>query len=113
MQTRSKLQQALKGVLNFCKLESAFKCKTSLSKSFRYKDPTPKYLISGAADKFLCDLCNESYYGKRIRHLYIRSGEHIGVSPLTGKKIKTSNSNHVCDHLLYCIFPPFLKTLIF
>ena len=87
MQTRTKLQQALKGVLNCCKLEIVFKCQTRLSNSFRYKDPIPKDLISGAVYKFQCGLCNEARYGESIRHLNIRSGEHIGVSPLTGKKV--------------------------
>ena len=35
LQTRTKLQQALKGVLNCCKLEIVFKCQTRLSNSFR------------------------------------------------------------------------------
>ena len=102
MQTRTKLQQALKGVLNCCKLEIVFKCQTRLSISFRYKDPIPKGLISGVVYKFQCGLCNESYYGESIRHLDIRSGEHIGVSPLTGKKVKPSNNSAICDHLLHC-----------
>ena len=34
LQTRTKLQQALKGVLNCCKLEIVFKCQTRLSHTF-------------------------------------------------------------------------------
>ena len=52
LQTRTKLQQALKGVLNCCKLEIVFKCQTRLSNSFRYKDHIPKDLISGTVYKF-------------------------------------------------------------
>ena len=106
MQTRTKLQQALKGVLNCCKLEIVFKCQARLSNSFRYKEPIPKDLISDVVYKFQCGLCNESYYGERIRHLDIRSGEYIGVSPLTGKKVKPSNNSAICDNLLHCIFLP-------
>ena len=58
----------------------------------------------GVVYKFQCGLCNESYYGESIRHLIIRSGEHIGVSPLTGKKFKPSNNSPVCDHLLQSNF---------
>ena len=36
----------------------------------------------------------------------IRSGEHIGVSPLTGKKVKPINIGFVCDHLLHCNYLP-------
>ena len=46
LQTRTKLQQALKGVLNCCKLEIIIKCQTRLSNSCSYKDPIPKDLIS-------------------------------------------------------------------
>ena len=93
-------------ILNSCKLQIVFKCQTRLSNSFRYKDPIPKDLIPGVVYKIQCGLCNESYYGESIRHLDIRSGEHIGVSPLTKKKFKPSNNSAICDHLLHCNFLP-------
>ena len=46
LQTRTKLQQAIRGVLNCYKLENAFKCHTKLSNLFRFKDPIPKDLTS-------------------------------------------------------------------
>ena len=106
MQTRTKLKQALKGVLICYQLEIVFKCQTRLSNSFRYKDPIPKDLISGVVYKVQCGLYNESYYGESIRHLDIRSGEYIGVSPVTGKKVKPSNNSAIFDHLLHCNFLP-------
>ena len=96
----------MKGVLNCCKLEIVFKFQTRLSNSFRYKDSILKDLISGVVYKFQCGLYNESYYCENIRHLDIRSGEHIGVSPFTGKKVKLSNNSAICDHLLHCNFLP-------
>ena len=57
MQTKTKLQQAFKGVLNCFKLKIAFKCQTKLSSSFRFKDPVPKNLISGVVYNFQCGLC--------------------------------------------------------
>ena len=50
-----------------------------------YKDPVPQILTSGVVYKFQCGLCNESYYGECVRHLAVKSGEHIGTSPLTKK----------------------------
>ena len=102
LQTRTKLQQALKGVFNCCKLEIFFKCQTRLSNSFRYKDSIPNDLISGVVYNFQCGLSNEPYYGGSIKHFDIRSGEHVGVSPLTGKKVKSSNDSAISDHLLHC-----------
>ena len=36
-----------------------------------------------------------------MRHLNVRIGEHIGISPLTRKQVKPKNSS-VADHLLLC-----------
>ena len=51
-QTRTKLQQALKGILIPSKLEIVFKSQTRLSSSFRYKDFTLENFISGVVYKF-------------------------------------------------------------
>ena len=106
LQIRTKLQPAIKGVSNCCKLEIGFKCQSKLSNSFQFKDPISKDLTSGVDCKFQCGLCDESYYGESIRHLDIRSGEHIGVSLLTGKKVKPINNSAVRDHLLHCNYLP-------
>ena len=96
MQIITKLPQALKSALNCCKLENAFKCQTSLSCFFSYKDPIPKDLIPAVVYKFQCGLWNESCYGKSRRHFNIKSREHIGVPPLTRKKVKPSNNSAAC-----------------
>ena len=106
LETKTKLQQAIKGVLNCCKLEIAKKCKTKFCNSFRLKDPIPKDLISGVVYKFQCGLCNKFYYGESIRHLDIRSGEHISVSLLTGKKVNPIKYSAVRDDLLHCNYLP-------
>ena len=41
-----------------------------------------------------------------IRHLGIRSWEHIGVSPFTGKKVKPTSNSSARDHLLHCNYLP-------
>ena len=50
--------------------------------------------------KFQCGLCNESYYGGCVRHLNLRIDKHIGISPLTKKQVKPTNSV-IADHLLF------------
>ena len=50
----------------------------------------PKDIMSGVVYKFQCGLNNESNCGGSIRYLHITSGEHIGVSPLTGKANQTN-----------------------
>ena len=78
-----------------------FKNKTRLGNNFYFKDQVPKDLTSGVVYKFQCGLCNESYYGECMTHLNVRIGEHIGISLLTRKQVKTKNSS-VADHLLLC-----------
>ena len=56
LQTRTKLPQALTGVLNYRKLEIVFKIQTKLSNSLRYKDRIPIDFISEVVYKFQCGL---------------------------------------------------------
>ena len=87
-----------------------FKSQNELAKPFRFKDHIPKELTSGVVYKFQCGLCNESYYGECARHLNVRIGEHIGISPLTRKKVKPKGSA-VRDHLLLCNHSPSFENL--
>ena len=59
-------------------------------------------LRSNVVYKFLCGRCNATYYGKTCRHLSVRVGEHLCVSPLTGKRSKSKTSTAVKDHMLFC-----------
>ena len=101
LQTRTKLRKSLKGILNCCKLQIAFKSQNKLAKAFHFKDRIPKELTSGVVYKFQCGLCNEPYYGECVRHFNVRIGEHIGISPLARKKVKPKGSA-ASDHLLLC-----------
>ena len=70
-----------------------------LSLLFRFKDVIPKELRSHLVYKCLCSSCNATYYGKKERHLNVRSGEHIGLSPSTGNRVACKPSA-ILDHLL-------------
>ena len=74
---------------------------TRLGSNFHFKDQIPKNLTPGVIYKFYCGLCGESWYGECVRHLNVRIGEHIGISPFTKKQVKPNNS-FVVDHLLFC-----------
>ena len=104
-ETRTKLRKSLKGIPNCCKMQIVFKSQNKLAKAFRFKDCIPKELTSSVVYKFQCGICKEFYYGKCVRHLNVRIGEHIGISPLTRKKVKPKGSA-VSDHLLLCNHSP-------
>ena len=83
-----------------------FKNKINISNAFRFKDRLPYDLMSCVVYNFQCGRCNTSYYGKIDRHLKIRSGEHIGISPLTFKKVTSSAEISIREHLLFCNHDP-------
>ena len=59
-------------------------------------------MVSGVVYKYECGRCTSTYYGETDRHLKVRCGEHIGISPLTFKKTKPSTESAIRDHLLNC-----------
>ena len=109
LQNRTKLRKSLKGLLNSCKLQTVFKSQRKPSNVFRFKDCLPSDLVSGVVYKYTCGRCNSTYYGETDRHLKVRSGEHIGISPLTFKKTKPSKESAIRDHLLNCNNIPSLE----
>ena len=102
LQTRTKLQKPIKGVLNCCKLQVIFKSQNKLCNNFWFKDPIPQILTSVVVYKLHCGLCNESYYRECVRRLSVRSDEHTGISPLTNKSVRPRKDSTVYYHLLNC-----------
>ena len=39
--------------------------------------------------KFRCNICNDIYYGKTKRHFKVSACEYLGITPLTGKNVKS------------------------
>ena len=78
-----------------------FKNKIRLGNNFHFKDQIPNDLTSVVLYKFQCGPCNESYHGDCVRHLNVRTGEHIGITPLTRKQVKPKYSS-VINHLILC-----------
>ena len=101
LQTRTKLRKSLKGILNCCKLHIVFKSQNKLTNASRFKDRIPNELTFGVVYKFQYGLWEESYFAECVRHLNVKIGQHIGLSPLTRKKVKPMGSA-VSDHLLLC-----------
>ena len=90
LQTRTKFRKSFKGILNCRKHQIVFKSQRKLTNVFRFKDRLPFDLVSGVVDKYTYGRCNSSCYGETDRYLKVRSGEHIGISPLTFRKVKPS-----------------------
>ena len=95
LQTRTKLRKSFKGILNCCKLQIVFKSQRKLANVFRLKERLTFDLVSGVVYKYTCGRCNSFYYDETDKHLKVRSGEHIGISPLTFGKVKPSKESAI------------------
>ena len=60
----------------------------------------PKYLGSHLIYKFLCSCCNANYYGETKRHLFVRASEHMGIIPMTQKRVKDKKNSTFMDYIL-------------
>ena len=101
LQIRTRLSKLINDKLPHCKLKVVFRSTRRLSNCFSFKEKIPKFLRSGLVYKFSCSEYNVTYYGKTKRHFKVRMSEHLGISPLTGKTVKTIHqTTAVYDHFL-------------
>ena len=49
--------------------------------------------------KYTCQCCGALYFGQTLHHLHTRISEHMGVSPLTGKKLATTSLSSIQAHI--------------
>ena len=99
---RTRLRRTIERNLPFCKLKIIFRSKCRLNTLFHFKDSLEKEIHSGIIYRYTCSNCKVTYYGKTFRHFYTRAAEHMGISKLTGKRLKTVMQSAISDHLLQC-----------
>ena len=56
---------------------------------FNFKDIVYTKLSPHIIYKFMCTCSNTAYYGQTQRHSFLRTSEHLGITPLTGKFVET------------------------
>ena len=79
-----------------------FQTKCKLINFFTSKDKIPVFLRSGRIYKFRCGGSNITFYGKIKRYFKARTCEYLGISALTGKKVKGDNNSTINQHHLFC-----------
>ena len=97
---RTKLRRTIERNLPFCKSKIIFRCKCRLKTLFHFKDSLEKKFQSGIIYRYRHSNCNATYYGKLFRHFYTRAAEHMGISNLTGKRLKHVKQSAISQHLL-------------
>ena len=109
LEIRTRLRILFRKKLPFYNLRIIFRSSCRLKTFFHFKYRIPKYLRSGLVYKFKCAGCIATYYGKTKRHFKVRACEHLGISPLTGKRVSSVfQSTAIKDHLLFCQHSPSL-----
>ena len=88
--------------LKFCKLKVIFQSPCKLNSLFHYKDSLKKEIRSDIVYRYTCSNCKVTYYGKTYRRFFTRASEHMLISNLTGKHLKSVKQSAVSDHLLEC-----------
>ena len=79
-----------------------FQSSCKLSSLFCYKDSLKKEMRSDTVYRYTCSNYKFTYYGKTYRHFFTSAAEHMGISNLTGKRLKSVKQSVVSDYLLEC-----------
>ena len=102
LQIHTRINSVMKNKLPHWNFRIVFQSKCKLINFFIFKDKIPIFLRSGIVYKFKCGGCNTTCYGKTKLHFKVRMCEHLGVSALTGKRVKEDNDAAIKEHHLFC-----------
>ena len=106
LQIGTRTNRIMKNKLPYCNIRSVFQTKCKISDFSTSKDKIPAFLYSSIVYKFQCGSSNATYYGKTKRHFKVRMCEHLGISALTGKRVKGDDDSAIKGHLLFCNHTP-------
>ena len=101
MQLRTCLVNSIESNLKFYKLKVIFQSPCKLDSSFRYKDSLEKKIPSNIVDTRLVT-ARLLIMVKHTVTFFTRVAEHMGISNLTGERLKSVKQSTVSDHLLEC-----------
>ena len=91
-QVWKKLQKLFSDKLTSCNLQIVSTSPVRVKSFIIFHDKLPKMLLSGLVYKYECGDCSAAYYGKTKGHFKVRICKHLGISHLTGKKVKIDNN---------------------
>ena len=99
---RTRLANSIESNLKFFKLKVIFQSPCKLNSLFCYKDSLQKKIHSDIVYRYVFSNRKVTYYGKTYRHFFTRAPEHMGISNLTGKRLKCVKQSAVSGHLHEC-----------
>ena len=101
LQLRTRLVNSIENNLKFCKIKLFSSHLVNWVYCSVIKIPIRK-IHCDIVYRCTCSNCKVTYYGKTYRHFFTRAAEHMGISNLTGKRLKCVKQSAVSDHLLEC-----------
>ena len=98
LQIRTQVTKLLASAFPKLSLRFIFQSGRRLSSFFPFKDRIPILLRSRIVYKYSCQCCSALYLGQTKRLLHTRISEHMGFSPLTGKKLSYTSPSAIQAH---------------
>ena len=95
LQIRKKLQKLFSDKLTSCNLKTVFTPPVGVKSFFTIKDKLPKCCFHNL-------LTSISVVASVLLIMVVRICEHLGISHLTGTKVKIENNYAIQEHLLCC-----------
>ena len=99
---RTRLRRTIEKDLPCCKLKIIFRSMCRLNTLFRFKYPLEQKF---ALEQFIVTRVVNArllIMGKTFCNFYTRAAEHMGISNLTGKRLKSVKQSAISDYLLQC-----------
>ena len=84
----------------FYNVKVVFRSQRKLKTLFQFKDIFNKKICIFLVYRYTCSNCNVTHCCKTYCHFFTRAAKHVGVSNLTGKRLKNIKDSTVSDHLL-------------
>ena len=98
LQIRTQINRLCNAAFPHLDTRFVFRSSRRIASFFPFKDKVPKYLRSSVVYLFKCRCCSASYVGQTTRYLHTRISEHLGISPITGKRTSNPTKSSVLSH---------------
>ena len=101
LQICTKINCIMKNKLLCCSIRFVFQTKCKISNFFTFKDNSI-ILIFWHSFQISVWWLQYYLYGKAKHYFKVRMCEHLGISALTGKRVKDDDESAIKVHLLFC-----------
>ena len=99
---QKKIKKLFSNFIPFGKISIVFKTQRRVSNMLKFKDSVPLDYDSHVIYHFKCPSCNAGYVGETRTYFKVRSSQHLGISPYTGKPGKpgtVGNPTSITKHI--------------